>query len=459
MPQTKNKWNLFQIKQCNKKLGQALLHDEQTLASFCEDFGKLTHANPAAVFEPETTESAQLLIQHAHANKLPVTLRGYGMSQSGQSLAVPGGLILNMKHFDSVSEVDSYSIWVEANASWGSLLEKTLQQSLIPYVVPNNCNLSVGGVISAGGIGASSFKYGSVTAHVNSLKIIQANGELIQVDSQSSLMQASLGGQGRFGLITQACIALRSCCKFVRTFFLVYLDKDSWLNDLHLCRTKADFVESFCTPAIQGAKLSEKGRLPFAQWLYAIHVSLEYNELAPDFSSLELRPWRLLHTQDESIHSYLHRHDPRFNAMKITGQWDLQHPWYECFIPGSQLESLDELLDRLPIHYASVVHIASVAPVYPAGFLQFPKSNDIFALMILNPGLPTAFIPSCLQTIKYLDSIFLPNGGKRYLSGYLGEFPETQFWKNHFEERYEDWIGLKKHYDPQNIFCSFLHRH
>lgn len=91
MPQTKSKWNLFQIKQCNVKLGQALLHDEQALASFCEDFGKLTHSHPVAIFEPETTESAQLLIQHAHANKLPVTLRGYGMSQSGQSLAVPGG--------------------------------------------------------------------------------------------------------------------------------------------------------------------------------------------------------------------------------------------------------------------------------------------------------------------------------------------------------------------------------
>lgn len=119
-------------------------------------------------------------------------------------------------------------------------IRKTLLRSLIPYVVPNNCNLSVGGVISAGGIGASSFKYGSVTAHVNALNIIQANGELIQVDNQSSLMQACLGGQGRFGLITQACIALRSCCNFVRTF-LVYLDKESWLHDLHLCRTKADF--------------------------------------------------------------------------------------------------------------------------------------------------------------------------------------------------------------------------
>lgn len=458
MPQTKNKWNSFQIKQCNKKLGQALLHDEQTLALFCQDFGKINHSNPVAIFEPETTESAQLLIQYAHENQLPVTLRGNGMSQSGQSLAIPGGLILNMKHFDSISEVDSHSIWVEANTSWSTLLEKTLQNSLIPYVVPNNCHLSVGGVLSAGGIGASSFKYGSTIAHVLSLKIIQANGELMHVNAQSTLMQACLGGQGRFGLITQACIALRPCAKFVRTFFLVYLDKETWLDNLLLCKTKADFVESFCTPAVQGAKLSEKGRIPFAQWLYAIHISIEYNDVAPDFKDLGLHPWRLLHTQDEPIHSYLHRHDSRFNAMKMTGQWDLYHPWYECFVSGSQLESLNELLDTLPIHYAPVVHIASVAPVSPAGFLQLPKSKDIFAIMILNPGLSKFFIPGCLETIKNLDSILLPNGGKRYLSGYLGESPPQQFWQHHFEERYNEWIYLKKRYDPQNIFCSFLHR-
>ncbi len=457
MLQTKNPWNSFHIKQCKKKLGQAMLHEEHSLVFFREDFGKLIQSTPVAVFEPKNTKDAQSFIQYAHDNQLPVTLRGNGMSQSGQSLAVPGGSILNMKHFNHVSETDSDSIWVEANATWASLLDSSLKQAMIPYVVPHNCNLSVGGVLSAGGIGASSFKYGSVTAHVKALEVLQANGELMYAEKQSPLMHACLGGQGRFGLITKACIALRPCLKQARTFFLVYLDKDEWLNDLHLCQETVDYVESFCTPAIQGAKLSKKGRLPFAQWFYALHVTREYDHLPPDFSDLGLKPWRLLHTQDESIHSYLHRHDSRFNAMKMTGQWELQHPWYECFIPSSQLNNLEELLAALPLHYATVVHLARVTPHTPAGFLQLPKDKDIFALMILNPGLPKALIPSCLEAIKHLDALFLPEGGKRYLSGYLGDAPDKKFWQNHFAERYADWIELKERYDPQNIFCSVLH--
>ena len=174
---------------------------------------------------------------------------------------------------------------------------------------------------------------------------------------------------------------------------------------------------------------------------------------------MELSPWKLVHTQDEPIHSYFHRHDARFNAMKMTGQWDLQHPWYECFIQKTQLESLEELLKTLPIHYASTVHIAAVAPCSPTGFLQLPKVKDIFAFMILNPGLPKPLIPSCLETIKNLDAFFLPQGGKRYLSGYLGDFLDREFWQNHFAEQYSDWVQLKQLYDPQNIFCSALHRH
>ena len=457
MLQTKNQWNSFHIKQCKKKFGQAMLSDEHSLVFFREDFGKLIHSDPIAAFEPQTTAEAQSFLQYAHENQLPITLRGNGMSQSGQSLAVSGGMLLNMKHFNHASEADSNSIWVEANTSWASLLDNTLKHSMTPYVVPHNCNLTVGGVLSAGGMGAASFKYGSVTAHVKALEIVQANGELTQAEQQSSLTQACLGGQGRFGLITKACIALRPCLKNVRTFFLIYLDKDEWLNDLLLCQTKADYVESFCTPAIQGAKLSAKGRAPFAQWFYSLHVTLEYDNLPPDFSDLGLKPWRLLHTQEESIHSYLHRHDSRFNAMKITGQWDLQHPWYECFIPGSQLNNLEELLATLPLHYATVVHLARIAPLAPAGFLQLPKDKDIFAFMILNPGLPNSLIPSCLETIKHLDELFLSQGAKRYLSGYLGDAPNKEFWQNHFAERYTDWIKLKELYDPHNIFCSVLH--
>lgn len=456
MLQPENQWQKSKLVQYQQKLGQAMLSDEHTLALFRDDFGKLTQGNPSAVCEPTSLEAVQSLVHYAYENQLSLTVRGNGMSQNGQSLAPAGGLVLSMKHLNQTWEPEQDSIWVEANATWASLLERSIKHSLVPYVVPHNCHLSVAGVLSAGGIGAASFKYGSTLAHVRELEIVQAHGEITQVSQESPLFQACLGGQGRFGVISKARIALRSCQHSARTFFLTYDDHAAWLKDLLHCQKIADYVESFCTPALQGAKLTEHGRSPFAHWLYAIHVTLEYEHQAPDFADLGLRPWKLLHSQDESLHAYLQRHDSRFNAMKITGQWDLQHLWYECFVKRAQLEQLEELLAKLPIHYAQIVHITPVAN-RTNGFLMFPQGEDIFTFMILNPGLAKPLVPGGLETMKQLDALFLSQGAKRYLSGYLGESIDIAYWKKHFAERYSDWVELKKRYDPRGIFCSVLH--
>ncbi len=129
-----------------------------------------------------------------------------------------------------------------------------------------------------------------------------------------------------------------------------------------------------------------------------------------------IRPWQLIHIQDESIHSYLHRHDFRFEVMKLTGQWELLHPWYECFLSGNLLaNNLDELLAELPLHYVTLLQIVPLANKEQTGFFMLPDVKEVFELMILNPGVNPALLPSCLQTIDSLDERFLTQGGKRYL--------------------------------------------
>lgn len=449
-------WSLLHIKQCEQQCGQAALSDERLPVFYAQDFGRLQTSPPSVVFVPETLEILQKLLRYANAHSLPVTIRGKGLSQGGQALAVAGGAIVDLQYFNEVSATGDQSIWVEANASWSDLLAVSLPQSLVPKVIPYNCGLSVGGVLSAGGVGASSFKYGTVNAHVDALQVITADGHQYEVAAESALFQACLGGQGHFGVISQACIALRPCQTKVRTFFLLYLDKEPWLQDMQRLRESADYMEFFCTPAVQGARLSDQGRLPFAQWFYALHVSMEYESQTPELPTVN--SWKTLHVQDESIHSYLHRHDSRFQGMKRTGQWELQHPWYECFVTGQQLfPDLEQLLSSLPVYYATVLQIVPMASA-PAGFMMLGEEQDNYAVMILNPGLPPALIPGCLDTMQRLDERFLSNGGKRYLSGFLGADIGEDYWQQHFGNNYSQWLQLKQDYDPNGIFCSLLHR-
>ncbi|MDI9818319.1 MULTISPECIES: FAD-binding oxidoreductase [unclassified Legionella] len=452
-------WNLHHVKQCKEETGQAMLYDEHALVSYGHDFGQLTQVNPVAACIPQSIEKLQSFLEYANQHHLPVTVRGKGLSQGGQSLPVNGGVTLHLEKLNKVHEHEVDSIWIESNASWATLLAKSLTGYQIPYVIPYNCNLSIGGILSAGGVGASSFKYGSITSHVEALEVVQADGQLKVIDSKSELFQACLSGQGRFAVITKACIKLRHCLKNVRTFFLVYLKKEQWLHDIQEVRGRADYIESFCSPSIQGAKLTSGKRLPFAQWLYALHVSIEYDKIPPEVNIIStLDPWKIIHIQDESIHSYLHRHDSRFEAMKLTGQWDLPHPWYECFIPTRVLaDNLEMLLLELPLHYATVLQIVPMANRPRTGFFMFPDSNDFCAVMILNPGVNPVLLPGCLQAIEELDRLFLSTGGKRYLSGYLGERVTEKYWQKHFGSSYNDWSRLKKKYDSHHILKSCLH--
>ncbi|KTC75175.1 cytokinin oxidase [Legionella birminghamensis] len=455
-------WNTAKIKECEQAGGQGLLRDERSLTFFGEDFGRLTQQIPTVVAVPSNTEKLQQIVRYANQKKLPLTIRGNGLSQGGQALCIPGGMVLQLQELNRVLEKNENSIWAEANATWSDVIKKSLKSAQVPYVVPYNAHLSIGGVLSAGGVGASSFRFGSATAHVNALEIVTANGEIQIVDKDSPLFQACLGGQGRFGIITKAEISLRLCKKQVRTFFLLYLDKDHWLKDMQALQESIDYLEFFCTPAIQGARLTAKGRLPFAEWLFGLHIAVEYDNEPPTLESLGVRisPWKVTHIQEEDIASFLHRHDSRFQSMKLSGQWSLQHPWFECFVPADVLFSeLEDLLASLPVYYATVLQIVPIRKLDPSGFFMLPESSEaIYAVMILNPGLPAFLIPGCLEAIQMLDRRFLPSGGKRYLSGYLGENLPACYWQQHFGEKYQDWIKLKEELDPNKIFCSHLHK-
>lgn len=452
-------WSTSHLKQCENDSGQAMLRDEQSLVSFSSDFGHFFHASPEAVVVPDDVDSLQKIIRYANQNNLPVTMRGNGLSQNAQSLPVTGGITISTAKLNKVLNKAGDSIWVEANCRWSDLIDTTLAQQQVPYVIPYNCELSVAGVISAGGIGSSSFKAGCVVAHTDALEVIQPDGNLSVVKSYSPLFHACLGGQGQFAAITKARIQLRHCGKNVKTFYLLYDNQVHWQKELYALKESADYIEAFCTPAVVGSKLNSKDqRAPFAQWFYALQVSWEYDDKEPKLPA-GIQPWKIVHTQKEAIRSYLHRHDGRFHMMKLTGQWEMQHAWYECFVSSKQLfAELDEILNELPIHYATVLQIVPVKPMQQQGFFMLPDEKDCCAIMILNPGVPDVLIPSCLATISMLDNRFLPKGGKRYLSGYLGTDLSQNYWRRHFGDQYKQWQNQKKHYDPNGIFCSLLYQ-
>ncbi len=114
---------------------------------------------------------------------VPITIRGKGTDQTGASLG--SGIILSMPaHMNKIIELDPKSgvVTVQAGIN-ASKLQQTLHTHgrWLPSMNESSEYTTIGGSIANNDAGPTSYKYGPMREHVQGLRVVLANGELIQV--------------------------------------------------------------------------------------------------------------------------------------------------------------------------------------------------------------------------------------------------------------------------------------
>ncbi len=427
------------------------------------DFGRIEHGDPWGVVTPRDTGELERVVAFAAARQLPLTPRGRGYSQSGQSLS-PGGVTLDCTRLDRIEAVDvaRKSVRCEAGTRWRELVAATLPRGLLPTVLPLNLDMSVGGLLSAGGIGSNSHRQGPAAAHVIELQVATASDGPVRCDPMTStdLYQAVLAGLGRCGVLCQARLALRPAPQRVRTFHLLYAELAGWLADQRelVKPGRADHLEGFTWSSAKGTRSDHMGRRPFSHWLYGLQVGIEYQDQPPEAEQAlaGLDPWKVVHVQDDDVVTHLERYQPRFEGMRRSGAWNQLHPWLECLVPASRIaELLPELLDALPLSLGDGHRAVWVSRQGAPLFFAMPPANDVVCLAILPTGVAEPDRDVILQTFRQIDHSLRAAGGKRYPSGWLGRMNDDD-WRQHHGDRHEAWVRAKKRFDPAGIFRSAL---
>ncbi len=113
---------------------------------------------------------------------IPVTARGSGTDQSGAALG-SGIMLVFPAHLNRIIEFDGNSgvVVVEPGINYGKLQQTLLTHDrfLPPY--PASMEYStIGGAIANNAGGEKSLKYGTTIDYVNSLRVVLANGEVIE---------------------------------------------------------------------------------------------------------------------------------------------------------------------------------------------------------------------------------------------------------------------------------------
>lgn len=452
------------LKSALADIGVDLDETESSRVEAGTDFGGLARGLVRGVVRPESVEALQRLVRVAIHHGLALTARGAGRSQSGQSIA-RDGLSVSMQHFSTIDppNLDELSVWCGSGATWRRVVQACASSKSVPPVLPLNLDLSVGGVLSAGGVGSTSHAFGTVIENVAQVEVVTGAGEIVECgpEREAELFRAVMGGLGRVGFITRAKLRLRRALPRVRTLYLHYTDCERFLHDQEILSTnsQATHLEGFCAATIQGLRKNPVGRrVPFGLWSYGLHVSTEYENDVHDAKLLlsQVTPDRLVHVEEDETVAFTSRYDVRFEAMHMLGSWQQAHPWFECLIPSDiAVELIPRILDRLPLalgdgHRTTLVRDSGLS----TSFVR-PKVTPAITFAVLPMGVPETLLAPTLGALADIERVLLAAGGKRYLSGWLFEQTDA-FWRSHFGDSYESWRQAKVRYDPHRILRSTL---
>ncbi len=445
---SQNLWNKSLLQTCKQTTGLQLAQEKQDLTQLNQDFGRLTQGEASAFFKAEDENALVRFIRFVNSHQLPITIRGNGLSQSGQSLAPEGAVGLDLSGINPNVYWQEGKLIAGCSASWKMIIEKSLESNQLPEVAPYNTDLTVGGVLSVGGLGASTFKKGIIGSHIESLKVLVPTGEQLfcHREKHQDLFQACLSGCGLFGIILEAEIKLRPCREKVAIYHFFYDDLTGWLQDQELLTPHVDYLEAYI--------LDKNERTQQKQCL--IQVACEFNQSPPNLQALALQFSHAEPVKLVPIREYCYRHDARLQDMRDSGLWDEYHPWYECYIDKLALEpKLSEIVSILDEAVGGIYHLFPVAMNSPRYFM-FPSGEKPLTLNILSPGIKKQQLNKAIEGLQKVNDILVGMGGKRYISGWFHSDTDEDYWSKHYDHLYQERMKIKMRYDPNRILCSKL---
>ncbi len=169
--------------------------------------------SPDWIVHPGSAEEISRILQIANTYRLPVVPWGGGSGSQGGAAPIYGGILLDVKRLDRITDINETDLTVTAQAGViGSVLELALNEQglTLPHYPASANAATVGGYLAARGSGVISTKYGKAEDLVLALEAVLPDGTIIHtppVPSHASgpmLMNFLLGSEGTMGVITAA---------------------------------------------------------------------------------------------------------------------------------------------------------------------------------------------------------------------------------------------------------------
>ncbi|MEW6188906.1 MAG: FAD-binding oxidoreductase [Actinomycetota bacterium] len=172
-----------------------------------KSFGML---NPEVVVRPRSTEEVSRVVEYANRENLPITPWGAATWSLGGVLPIEGGIVLDLSGLNEIYEFSPGNEYVRVGAGlvWKRLMDFLGTRGFEVGVHPTSApSATVGGFIATGGgSGVGVTQYGSLGDQLLSLKVVLADGRIIDTDPWDSWF--FVGSEGTLGIICEVVLKI-----------------------------------------------------------------------------------------------------------------------------------------------------------------------------------------------------------------------------------------------------------
>ena len=186
---------------------------------------------PGAVVKPATEGEIAEIVKLCSRMDVPVTVRGGGTGLSGGCVPSDDCIVLSLERLNNVLNVDTdnHTITVEAGVTVSRLHEEVEKAGLFFPPHPGDEGAFAGGIVATNAGGARAVKYGTVKRFVLGLRVVLADGRIIQLGGKFiksttgyNLLGLMIGSEGTLGIITQVTLALLPSPGVLKTLVVPY---------------------------------------------------------------------------------------------------------------------------------------------------------------------------------------------------------------------------------------------
>lgn len=404
------------------------------------DYGRMIRRVPEAVATPRSAAEVTRLVRRASRDGVRLAIRGGGHSQGGQSLT-DRGVVVDTMHLDRVELVGPELVRAQGGAQWGKVVDALNGTRRLPPVLVDIGEATVGGTLSAGGVGTTSHRHGTQVGQVEQLEVVTGAGERVRCSPvrHARLFDAVRSGQGQFGIITEAWIRLRPAGARFRQYELHYRDFERFAEDLERL-VEANRFDHL------------RAELRHYENLIVLHAGIEYDEEPDD--------GRLLDGLGYNEHAYT-RDTASVGRAGMYPAWAFSwlhyHPWRDWLLPWEALRTLldEPLLDpdsmpRRPWGWIGLYPVGRDAIEAPL-FMRPPGERVIsYSILAVMGEFQYERATEFVKELEEVDRKLVELGGKSYLSGGVGYGPAQ--WAEHYGEMLEQGIRWKRDFDPDRVF-------